>query len=471
MMYQIRTRRTITMAKNSKVKTQAIEWSPFSLKGMQSIKYADAFINIYEGAVRSSKTVCSTIAWIKFLEESPHQYFLMTGKTEDTCYRNMIGGATGMIAIMGADNCQYKKSGDGGTVVECRFPDKKNGKWIYKWCYVVGANDAQSEQKIRGMTVAGWLADEVTLYPESMVKQAINRMSLDGAKAFWTCNPDSPYHYIMTEFIEMAKEKGYRVFHFSLDDNKALSTRYKDQLKKAYKGLWYKRMVLGQWVMADGVIYNNFNTDLEKDGGMVITEKPRVISKYNVAVDYGNSNATTFLLIGFINGKEYVLDEYYHSGKDGKGKSPSQYAKDLLAFIDRNDHNGSSIAAKLDKIIIDPSAKGFILEFYNVAPKHIRGKITPARNDVVFGIEITTSLIDNNVVRVHKSCENFLREISTYCWDENAQKKGKDQPIKDNDHTMDAFRYNNVVTRKYWERILNTNFDNRRRGEKSDERE
>ena len=53
--------------------------------------------------------------------------------------------------------------------------------------------------------------------------------------------------------------------------------------------------------MADGVIYNNFNTDLEKDGGMVITEKPRVISKYNVAVDYGNSNATTFLLIGFIN--------------------------------------------------------------------------------------------------------------------------------------------------------------------------
>ena len=87
------------MAKNNKVKTQAIQWSPFSLKGMQSIKYADAFINIYEGAVRSSKTVCSTIAWIKFLEESPHQYFLMTGKTEDTCYRNMIGGATGMIAI------------------------------------------------------------------------------------------------------------------------------------------------------------------------------------------------------------------------------------------------------------------------------------------------------------------------------------------------------------------------------------
>ena len=37
--------------------------------------------------------------------------------------------------------------------------------------------------------------------------------------------------------------------------------------------------------------------------------------------------------------------------------------------------------------------------------------------------------------------------------------------------TVDAFRYNNVVTRKYWERILNTNFDNRRRGEKSDERE
>lgn len=427
-----------------------IQWSKFSPKALTGIKYADSFINIYEGAVRSSKTVSSIIAWIKFVEESPHHYFLMTGKTEDACYRNVIGGETGIIAIMGKDQAVFKKSGEGGSRLELRFrnTDPKTMRErpvITKTCFVVGANDSKSEGKIRGMTIAGWYADEVTLYPESFVKQAINRMSLDGARAFWTCNPDSPYHFIMEEFIKPADEKGYRVFHFTLDDNYALSDRYKDNLKKAYKGLWYKRMVLGLWVLAEGIIYDNFNHDYEGQGGMVSLEKPEII-KYFIAVDYGNSNATTFILIGIgTDGRMHIVDEYYHSGKGDTdmefSKSPSQYADDFIKFLDRDDHQGKSIALLLDRIFIDPSAKGFILELYQRLPRHLRSKIAGAHNDVLFGIEILTSAIGNDKVRVHKSCTWVLKELSSYCWDPNAQKNGKDKPLKENDHTLDAVRY------------------------------
>ena len=450
---------------------QRVEWSAFSLKAMQSMKYDDAFINIYEGAVRSSKTVASTIAWCKFVEENPNKYFLMTGKTEDTLYRNVIGGSTGIISIMGSDNAVFRKSGEGGSILELRFPNKKKRTIETKICYVVGANDAQAETKVRGMTIAGWYADEVTLYPESMVKQCINRMSLDGAKAYWTCNPDSPYHFIKTEFIDMKEQKGYRVFHFELDDNLALSERYKDQIKKAYSGLWYKRMVQGLWVMAEGVIYNNFNHELEANGGMVITEYPENVQRYNIAIDYGNSNATTFLLIALTDdGREVIVDEYYHSGKGSMegAKSPSQYAKDLIKFIDRADPNGDQIGFKLDNIIVDPSAKGFILEFYNQAPKYLKKKLIPAINDVIFGIEITTTLIDNDVVRVMANCKNVLRELGSYIWDEKAQQKGQDKPIKENDHTMDAWRYHNVAKRKYFERQLNVKFENKRRNRGND---
>lgn len=442
-----------------------INWSLFSPKALQSIKYSDSFINIYEGAVRSSKTVSSIIAWIQFVEDSPHHHFLMTGKTENTCYRNIIGGATGIVAIMGKNRAKFRQSGEGGSVLEMKFPNrdsatKEKNPWITKICYVVGANDSKSEGKIRGMTIAGWYADEVTLYPESFVKQAINRMSLDGAKAYWTCNPDSPYHYVMEEFINQKKEKGYRVFHFTLDDNKALSERYKEQLKKAYKGLWYKRMVEGLWVMADGIIYDNFDHE-----AMVVRDKPKII-RYWIGVDYGNSNATTFILIGLGEDNQiYILDEYYHSGKGdmGKSKSPSMYAQDFIDFLDRVDHQGVEIQHLLDKIFIDPSAKGFILELYNKLPKHLRKKITSANNEVLFGIEIVTSLIGNDLIRVHASCKHVLKELSSYCWNPSAQKVGKDEPIKENDHTLDAIRYACVGNRRFWEKILRINFGDTRR--------
>lgn len=428
-----------------------INWQ-FSEKALQSIKYSDAFINIWEGAVRSSKTVASIIRWIQFIEESEYPEFLMTGKTESTIYRNVIGGQMGILNILGEKRAKFKKSGDGGSRLEIKVRNRNpqtrfKQKWITKVCYVVGANDEKSENKIRGMTIGGWYADEVTLYPESFIKQAINRMSVEGAKAFWTTNPDSPYHYIKTEFIDQAAKKGYRAFHFTLLDNPSLPSSYVENLQAAYQGLWYKRMVLGLWVMADGVIYDNFNHDPIHAGGMVAAEVPAgvTISKTWVAVDYGNSNATVFLEMGEgSDGYCYQLDEWYHSGKEQEAvqKSPSDYAKDMKEWLDQKNTPKA--------IIIDPSAKGFILELYKTLPKNLRGKIQTAHNDVLLGIEIQTSVIGNYKFRVLARCKNTLRELASYVWDPVAQKRGEDKPLKDNDHCMDALRYFMVATRKIW---------------------
>jgi PBSX family phage terminase large subunit len=430
-----------------------IKWM-FSEKALQSIKYSDAFINIWEGAVRSSKTVASIVRWIQFVEESDYPEFLMSGKTESTIYRNVIGGQMGILNILGEKRAAFKKSGDGGSRLEMKFPNRdprtrRRNPWITKVCYVVGANDDKAENKIRGMTIGGWYADEVTLYPESFVKQAINRMSVEGAKAFWTTNPDSPYHYIKTEFIDKAKEKGYKTFHFTLMDNPSLPKSYIKNISAAYKGLWYKRMILGLWVMADGVIYDMFNHDPIHAGGMVAAEVPDGVEILDtwVSVDYGNSNATVFLLVGEgSDGIAYVLDEYYHSGRESeRQKSPSDYASDMLKWLE-----DMPMLVRPRAIYIDPSAKGFILELYKTLPKHIRSKIQTAHNEVLLGIELTTSVIGNGKLRVLAKCKNTLRELASYCWDPTAQKRGEDKPIKDNDHCMDALRYFIIGTRRKW---------------------
>lgn len=60
---------------------------------------------------------------------------------------------------------------------------------------------------------------------------------------------------------------------------------------------------------------------------------------------------------------------------------------------------------------------------------------------MLFGIEVLTSAIGNDKVRVHRSCQWVLKELASYCWDPNAQKNGEDKPLKENDHTLDALRY------------------------------
>jgi PBSX family phage terminase large subunit len=462
-----------------------INWKPFSETAIKSMSECDSFINIYEGAVRSGKTVASIIAWLSFIKNSPHKEFLMTGKTSDTLYRNVLGGDLGLINIM-SGTAKYSKSSTGGAKLSVRFINndfvnliedledegiikihrnsqgeviykrafasvKENKKLIldyleetddieipplydYKTIYCLGANDERAEGNIRGMTIGGWYADEATLYPDNFIKQAINRMSLDGARAFWTMNPDSPYHPIKKEYIDSGR---YKVFHFELDDNMSLSERYKNELKKAYSGLWYKRMVLGLWVMADGVVYKQFNQDRHIINDAILARDGIDFVKYYVGCDYGATNPTTFVLIGITrDSKCYVLNEYYHSGREGDNKSPQQYSEAYQKWVDSLvGIHGEKI--KPERCYIDPSAKSFMLQLWQDGINNV----TAANNSVNEGIELVTNLIGNDMFFVHERCKHVLQEIDSYIWDVKAQKRGIDKPVKEYDHTLDAIRY------------------------------
>ena len=393
-------------------------WAPFSSKALVSLANCDAFINIFEGAVRSSKTVVSTVAWLTFIEESEHTEFLMTGKTADTLFRNVIGGSYGVLAIMGK-RATYVKSSQGGAKLTLKFGGKK------KICYCLGANDERAEGNLRGMTIAGWYADELTLYPESFVKQAINRMSLEGAQAFWTMNPDSPFHYIKLEFIDKAKEKGYRLFHYELGDNLSLSQRYKDELKKAYTGLWFKRMVLGLWVMAEGSIY-----DMWDDSKHIIHEIPPGLNRNGVSIDYGTTNPCTFGLYEWREGtrKITLTREYYYDSKAlNIQKTDQEYADAFATWL-----NG----LWPEVVYVDPSAASFIAELKK------RGyPVRNANNDVLDGIRFTAGMITGGNFNVMNTCKGTIQEFPSYIWDPKAQVLGLDKPLKQNDHAMDRNRY------------------------------
>ena len=260
--------------------------------------------------------------------------------------------------------------------------------------------------------------------PESFVNQATGRCSVEGSKFWFNCNPDGPYHWFKLNWIDKKEEKNILYLHFTMDDNLSLSEKIKNRYKSMYSGVFFKRYILGLWVVAEGIIYSMF--DKEKH---VVDATQFSYKEYYISCDYGTQNATVFGLWGkTIDGKHVLINEYYYSGRDkGIQKTDTQYADDLEKFI--GDY-------KVKRIIVDPSAASFIAELRK------RGyRVQKAKNDVLDGIRLTASFMAQDKLLIDKDCVETLKEIASYAWDEDSSKTGEDKPVKEYDHSMDQMRY------------------------------
>lgn len=412
------------------------KYSPKQLDFINKVvKNELGFVNILEGSVRSGKTFIVNLGWVLFILNSPGDVFLMSGESTDSLYRNIIKD---MLFILGEDRATYQDSAKGGAQLVIKYNNKT------KICYCRGASKVSDEGKIRGTTIYGWYADEVTLHHKTFINQALARMSGEGAKALWTTNPDSPFHFVKTDYIDVANEKGYLHWHFSLDDNFTLSEEYKNSIKNAYSGVFYDRFIKGLWVLSDGIIYDMFNKDIH-----VVPTENRKYSKRVVSIDYGTLNPTTFGMYSKdLTGQWYKEKEYHYSGRDTKKqKTDEEFADELEKFIDGD---------KEIKIIVDPSAASFITTLRK------RGfNVRQAINNVLDGIRNVGAVIKNRRILFNDCNIETFKEFETYIWDEKASLLGEDKPIKENDHHLDNLRYftNTVLikadVKPYKEEVVN----------------
>jgi len=387
---------------------QKFQLGALSPKQLQSWIESDKRINIWEGAVRSGKTIASILRWLEYIKKSRDGELLMVGKTERTLKRNILDV---IEKIVGSK--RYKLVQGNGEV------------YIYnRKIYIAGANDERAQDKIRGMTLLGAYGDEITVWPESFFKMLLSRLSEDDAKFFGTTNPDSPYHWLKTEYLDNP-ELDLVSWHFVIDDNPHLSDKFVESLKKEYKGLWYKRFIQGLWVLAEGAIYDMWDENIH------VRPAPNTLDRFIVGIDYGTINPCTFGLYGWNNYKGfpvYLVKEYwYDSVKTGRQKTDSKYADDFERWLG---------GIYPEAIYCDPSAASFIAELRS------RGYVVlPANNDVLDGIRFVSNMLADGYFYVDPSCKATIKEFSGYVWDVKAQKKGEDVPLKVNDHTMDRNRY------------------------------
>ncbi|MFR5264535.1 PBSX family phage terminase large subunit [Clostridium sp.] len=406
------------MAKKKKQQAKAFKFQPFSLKQKKLLFFHEKgspFVNrdivIADGAIRSGKTIaciCSFIRWS--LKRFNGENFILAGKTIGSLKKNLIGP---LIQILNAWGLKYEYNRSENYIII--------GSNTY---YMYDANNEKSQDKLQGLTAAGALADEVALFPQNFVDQMLGRCSVEGSKIFMNCNPAGPYHYIKTEFIDKAKEKGILYLHYTMDDNLSLAEKVKERFRRMFSGVFFKRYILGLWVQAEGIIYDMFEEAKHK-----IKTIDREYKEFYVSCDYGTQNATAFLLWGSYLDKWILVDEYYYSGRDtGKQKTDEEYYSDLVNFVGPR---------KIKSIIIDSSAASFIA----CIKKHGKFKVKKAKNDVIEGIRNVASKLTEEVLLFNDKCVNTFKEFFSYIWDEKSIARGEDKPAKVMDHAMDALRY------------------------------
>lgn len=406
-------------AKQKKVLTWWTEDSPKS--------NCDAII--CDGAVRSGKTLIMSLSYIIWsMSTFNGKNFGMAGKTIGSFKRNVWFPLKVMLKSRGY---KIRKVSDINDAFIISMKTKSGT--IENQYYIFGGRDERSQDLVQGFTAAGFFFDEVALMPESFVDQAIARCSEEGAKLWFNCNPEGPFHWFKVNWIDDLKGKNACRLHFLLEDNPSLSAKKIEFYKRMFSGVFYDRFILGLWVLAEGAIYSMFSKS------MVIKEIPKgvQITKRWIGIDYGQANATVFILIGLgSDDKLYILDEYYHSGRQSVvQKSPAKYSKDYFKWKIKNGTDG--VPVNRECTYIDPSAKGFILQLHEDGERQIRA----ADNEVKRGIELVSSLLDADMIRVLSKCKNTINEFSSYRWDPKGQERGEDIPIKQDDHCMDAIRY------------------------------
>jgi len=367
-------------------------------------------INIFEGAVSAGKSFIALLRFLYEIKNGPKGEYVIVGKSERTVLHNVIQPLQDMT---------------GGIIRYNRGMGEFNlfGRKIY----IIGASDERSESKIRGSTFAGALVDEITVIPESFFRMLLSRLRVPGAKLFGTTNPDSPYHWLKVNFIDRKDQLDLTNFQFRIDDNPYLTQTYIDNLKKEYTGLWHKRFILGQWVLAEGAIYDFFEEKLHCYKYLA----PTYAKRYILGVDYGTTNPFAAVLIGINEDHHpglWVEKEFYWDSKQmGYQKTDSDYQLDLKKEFGQY---------PISMVYLDPSAQSFEVEL-----KRFKWPVKQAKNDVLDGIRFVGDMFVRGELKINQECRSLIREMESYVWDSKSAKDGVDKPLKQRDHAIDALRY------------------------------
>ena len=363
-----------------------------------------------DGAVRSGKTLAMGLGFFLWAQSCfDGKKFGVCGKTMGALRRNVLSEILPRLESLGAQWRENRSE----NLVTVRMLGRENRYYIF------GGRDESSAGLIQGITFAGVLLDEAALMPRSFVEQACARCSVAGSRLWFNCNPAGPGHWLYREWILEAEKRNCLRLHFTMEDNPSLTPQIRARYERLYSGVFYRRFVLGQWVQAEGRVYDFFSSDM-------VRKAPESCDKWYISCDYGTVNPTSMGLWGRSRGVWYRVKEFYFSSREAmRQMTDAEYAAELEKLA-----GGREITA----VIVDPSAASFMEVL-----RRKGWRVRKAENDVLSGIRLTSDCLKSGRIVICEGCADCLREMEEYVWDLSSG--SRDRVKKEHDHAMDDMRY------------------------------
>ena len=281
---------------------------------------------------------------------------------------------------------------------------------------------ADKWQSLEGGQFRGVWADEAGQYPYMAWRAIQARLGVKAGNCLLTTTPYAQ-NWVFHE-VYKRWQKGdplYEVVQFDSIDNPAYPREVYEQARLELTPALFERRYRGMWTALEGVVYPDWpRAYIHRNAMPEGWQKWRKIG----GGDFGWHNP--FCALSAVISPDdviYVYEEHYQAEM-----RLGDHAKRLRPYTVYD---------------FDPSDPQAIEEMQAALAKtDIPGiSIRGANNAVALGIEKVSARLRSGRLRVCDCCRNLNREAESYRYKDTEDKLGKEEPIKEDDHAMDALRY------------------------------
>ena len=298
------------------------------------------------------------------------------------------------------------------------------------------ADNERHIDRLRGIEIGGYWADEATLFLPNFWRVLAGRLrDSNGPLAGIITTTPKGFDYVYYTFVKkvdfftrkpFVNPEIYEWFSGSTLDNPFTPQEYKDTLLTQYAGKFKDQEIFGKFVGFEGAVYDLFNhrVHIVKKADM-----PKEFKRVIIGLDIGFTNPMAGLVIGFDgDDRAYLIEEFYQRRVG---------TETIAAWLKEK-----CTEYEVEMIYVDPSEPRIIDELGR------EGLIvTSANNSVMPGINFVYPMFSTQEdgkprIYISEVCSNTIEEISNYRYgDKKFGKEEKENPLKVDDHLMDAMRY------------------------------
>lgn len=268
--------------------------------------------------------------------------------------------------------------------------------------YCKGLDDPE---KIKSFEANYIWAEELTEFTEDEFKQLNLRLRKknDRVNQFYgSCNPISSLHWIK-KLIDTDSSIAVHKSNYKM--NPFLDKLYKGELEKLRKEdmNYYRIYTLGEWGVLENIIFTNWTVNEYKECPIEI-----------YGLDFGYENPTALIKVGINENNLYLKQMLYQ-----RHMTNSELI-DFLKTIEKHD------------IYADSAEPNRIEEIHKAG-----FNIYPSNKDILLGID----LLKRYQINIDPESVDTIKEFQGYSRKQDKNGQVLEEPVKFNDHSIDAIRY------------------------------